>query len=326
MMSVKRNTTILAIAVVASGIVLIALATVNYHQKLRAKTANSDATAIERVIAMAPSTVELIHALGAGDRLVGVSSYCQYPAQVKQLPKVGGLYDLNLEGILQLKPDLVIARGASEALVQLCREYDIRLYEDPTDTLADLYTNIDRLGDMLGREEQAKALTEQIRRDLAAVRHKVAQASSLHGGVGDQPAPSVLLVVGPVESMAQVTTVGRGPYLNDLIEIAGGRNVAGDLDLPWPQLDAEQILARQPQVVIVAAPGASDPAAIREHTLMQLRRLGSTPAGDQGRVCVISDDFALIPSPRIALMAARLADCLYPETRGDDSSQAQVAP
>lgn len=266
------------------------------------------ARAAQRIIAMAPSTVEVIYELGAGDRLVGVSSYCTYPPQVAQVPRIGGLQDPDLEHIVALGPDLLITRGISDALQRLRHEHGIRVYEDPSDSLAGIYQAIGEIGELLGRPREAAGLASRVRGELERVRRCVG---------GREPVP-VLLSIRQPGRIGKVYTVGQGAYLNDLIEIAGGRNIFGDVAAAWPVVGPEEVLARAPEVIVEAMPALEVDERLLASIIEQWRALGPIPAAVSGRVYVITDDFALAPSPRMTKMARRLAECLHPEVVFDE--------
>ncbi|MCP4246655.1 MAG: ABC transporter substrate-binding protein [bacterium] len=257
---------------------------------------------------MAPSSTEIVCSLGLGNRLVGVGRFVNYPPEVKDLARVGGLYDPDLEQILSLEPDLLITRGASAALARLCHDNDIALYEDPTDTLADLFRTIEELGIRLGRPDQAEALATRMQTELDAV----------SGRVAGRPVVNVLLTMRQLGPVRSIYTVGRGPYLNDVLEMAGGRNIFADIELSYPEVSGEQVLARGPEAIVELMPGEDYDESDRAAAIAQWRALGPMPATESGRVYLVTADFAQIPSPRITQMARLLADYLHPEVGGDD--------
>ena len=251
----------------------------------------------QRIIALAPSTAETICALGTADRLVGIGSYVTHPPSILRLPRVGGLYDPNLEAILALHPDLVILRGSSAPLEQLCTDHHIRIYRDRTDSLSSIFGTITDIGTLLGVADQADSLTADLRAALERIEQR---------GQG-QPRPRVLLTLRSPARLGALTTVAGDAYLNDLIRIAGGDNIFADMQVPYPQVRLEEILTRQPDIIIEVMPGESIDADRRRVLMDQWRGLGSINAVRQNHVFFITDDFALIPSPRVALMAERLA-------------------
>jgi len=261
-----------------------------------------------RIVALAPSSIEIVCALGACGQLVGVGSYATYPQEVRSLPSVGGLYDPDLERILTLHPDVLITRGRSDLLRQFCNEHRIRVYQDPADRLADIDRAVREIGDLIGRKEEAAGLCKQMADGLDAIRRKLA----------DAPRVRVLLTLDPFESGREITTVGQGPYLTDLVEIAGGTNVFGDVDVAYPQVGPEEVLARQPEVILELTPGRPADRAAQAAAVERWRVLGAIPAVAAGRVYVLPDDCLVTPSPRIVQAARRLAACLHPETVLDE--------
>ncbi len=260
----------------------------------------------KRIIALAPNAVEILWSLGVEDRLVAVSEYTTYPPQARSLPRIGGVRDPDLEAILALQPDLIILRGRQDRLESLCQRRGIGTYHDPTEQLPDLYRTITRLGETCDRREQAARLIQQIRADLAKVKTSVA----------GRPPTRVLLCMRDPARLANITTVARGSYLHDLIEIAGGVNVFGELDVPYPRVSIEEIVARQPDVILEAMPGwtpTDDPTSLIE----QWQELDTIPAVRNRRIHVLTEDYVLIPSPRVTLLAQALVRLLHPDLPAD---------
>jgi len=268
----------------------------------------SNSAGAMRIVALAPSSVEIVCALGACGQLVGVGSYTTYPPEVRSLPNVGGLYDPDLERILTLRPDVLITRGRSDLLSQFCNKHRIRVYEDPADRLADIDRAVREIGGLIGRREEAVNLCKRMADGLDAIRGKLA----------DAPRVRVLLTLEPFESGREITTVGQGPYLTDLVEIAGGTNVFGDVEVAYPQVGPEEVLARQPEVILELTPGRPSDAAAQSAALARWRALGSIPAVKTGRVHVLTEDYLVTPSSRIVQTARRFAACLHPEAVPDE--------
>ncbi|UCG16357.1 MAG: ABC transporter substrate-binding protein [Phycisphaerales bacterium] len=251
---------------------------------------------------MAPNSVEILWELGVGSRLVGVSRYTVYPPQLAHVPRIGGQRDPNLEAIVTLGPDLVILRGRQEKLEKLCRDRGIAVFYDPTNRLSDVYETITRLGAMFDRVEQADALCRRVRERLARVQ----------GRAAGRPAVKVLLTMRGPDRLANIGTVGQGSYLHELIELAGGENVFGDLDVAYPQVSIEEIVVRRPEVIIEVSPGGR-PAGGYVQLAEQWHPLRQIPAVRNGRVHVLTEDYAMIPSPRLVLLAEKLLSLLHPD-------------
>jgi iron complex transport system substrate-binding protein len=250
-----------------------------------------------RIVATAPSNAEIICALGAGDRLVGISPYVTYPPRIRELPKVGGLHDPDLEAILALRPDLLVLRGHSVKVTRLCAAHGIAVYHDRTDTLGTLHATIRDMGRLLQQETKASELSRQIRSRLEEIRASGARAHR----------PRVLLTVRSPTRLVPLTTVGRGSYLDEIIDLAGGVNIFGDCDLPYPQVTLEEILARRPEVIVEALPGEHIDHKTRGQLLAQWHAVGLRDVVGPQRIHFLTEDYLLIPSPRVTLLAERLA-------------------
>ncbi|MGB2987696.1 MAG: cobalamin-binding protein [Phycisphaerae bacterium] len=277
---------------------------------LRAGADGSGATtpAPNRIITIAPNSAEIICALGACDRIIGVTKFCVYPPELQKRSRVGGLFDPDLEKIVALRPDFIVLRGRSESVERLCRERKIAIYYDKTDTLTDVETCITELGQLLGLTGEAAKLAERFRNRLDAIKKRTA----------DRPRPRVLLTVSrQPDRLANLLTAGRGTFLDEMLKIAGGTNVFGRLDMMYPQVSAEGIIAQRPDVIIELMPEVKLTPALKKQMLDQWQRLGSIPAVAQDRIHFLTDDYCLIPSPRYVEIIEKVSRILHPEAQVD---------
>jgi iron complex transport system substrate-binding protein len=257
-----------------------------------------------RIVTIAPNSAEIICALEACENIVGVSKFCEFPAELGGRPRVGGLFDPDLEKIVALRPDLVVLRGRSDAVEGLCRRLNVPLYMDKTDTLPGIETCIVELGEKLGREGEAQALVKRFRDGLQAIRKRVA----------DRPRPRVLLTVSrQPDKLANILTTGRGTFLDEMLGIAGGINVFGRVDMPYPQVSVEGIIAQRPDVIIELMPEVELTDVLRQRTLDRWSRVGSIPAAVHDRIFFITNRHCLIPSPRYVEIIAKVSRLLHPE-------------
>ena len=257
-----------------------------------------------RIVTLGPSAAEIICLLGACDHVVGVSRYCTHPPELQDLPRIGGLVDPDLERIVALRPDLVVLRGNSEAVTALCSKLGIRVYLDRTETLADIQTTINELGGILQRSGQARQLATEFQARLSSIRATGARHAP----------PRVLLTVSRrPDRLADVLTAGKGTFLSEAVAIAGGTNVFGHLDLAYPQVSLESIVAAAPDVIIEFMPGAEVTDDDLATFKTQWQSLGPTPAGDTGCIHAITADHALMPSPRFVGIVETMATMLHPE-------------
>jgi iron complex transport system substrate-binding protein len=300
---VQRVQRLLTVLVLRLLVVLMVLA-----MPLRLAASNSPihqaANSPTRIVSLVPSATEMLFAIGAGPRVVGVSSYDTYPPQVKNLPSVGALVDPDLERILSLKPDLVVVYASQTDLNTQLAHAGIPVFEYRHEGLADVLTTIEKLGNRVGDSQSATRLSDNLRRGLAEIRRKAAGLSR----------PRTLLVFGRERlALRGIYASGGIGFLNDMLEIAGGTNVFADVKQQNVQASTEQILAARPDVILeVRAANESWPAGDRDAELNVWKTLASVPAVRSGRVIYLSDDRLVIPGPRIVEGVQLMAKALHP--------------
>jgi iron complex transport system substrate-binding protein len=236
----------------------------------------------------------MLVALGARDRLVARTDYDTDPT-LAQLPSVGGGLNPSLERLIVLHPDLVIGWSGDQSLDQLARRGGV-VYRPQSQTLADVRCTILRLGRALRLEASADSLTRAIDGELDDVRR----------AVQGRPRPSVFYVVWFDPPM----TAGPGTFIDELIDIAGGRNVFADASGLWPTVTLEGIVRRQPAVVIVPRGERGAERSARLRTTPGWRDLRAVRAG---RVIEVDADLFNRPGPRVGKAARTLARLLHPE-------------
>jgi len=257
-----------------------------------------------RIVAIAPNSAEVICTLGACDRIVGVSKFCVYPPELLDRPRVGGLSDPDLERIAALRPDLLVMRGKNDALERLCEELRVPIYRDETDTLPGIENCLREMGERLGLIDRATVITKDLHERIDMIRSRNA----------GKPKPRVLLTVSrQPDRLANVLTTGKGTFLDQMIEIAGGVNVFGHLDMHYPQVSPEGMLAQQPEVIIELMPDLKLTDALKEQMSEQWNQLGSMPAVMKNRIYVITDENGLIPSPRYVEIIDKVSRLLHSE-------------
>jgi iron complex transport system substrate-binding protein len=255
----------------------------------------------ERVISMVPSHTEMICALGACEKLVGIDSFSNYPEEILRLPRLGGAltgYEggPDLEAIVALAPDLVIVSEYGE-LANFLDELGLTVYAGSPQTIDDIYAFLEILGQLLGRSDAAAALSAQIEDELTQIANLVA----------DAPRPSVYY-----EIDATPFSVGPHAFIGELIALAGGQTIVTEDMGDFPMLDPEFIVAQDPDVIILAsAPFGESAESLRARPGWQgLSALAS------GRVFELSEaqnDLANRPGPRIPQVVRLFAQMLHPE-------------
>ena len=244
----------------------------------------------QRIVSLAPSVTEILFALGAGDRVVGVTSYCDYPPEAREKPHVGDTLKPSFEKMVALKADLVIISTASqvEAAFRRLEELGIPVYVSNPRSIDGVIESIDKLGELIDARERARRLTDALRSRIATIETRVAGTSR----------PSVLVILGT----EPLITAGSGSFINDLISRAGARSISGEENADYPQYSVETVIAKQPEIILLQAGG-------NELT----PRLRQTPAARSNRVYHIEDDLLLRPGPRIVDGLEQLAAKFHPE-------------
>jgi iron complex transport system substrate-binding protein len=198
----------------------------------------------KRIVSTFPSVTETLFALGVGDRVVGVSTYCRYPPAVLSLPKVGTYMKPDPEKIALLRPDFVIIERSATTLADRLSALHIPYAEVKVGSLDDVYSMILDIGRAVGCGDKAANLNNEIQSRLAAVRAETQ----------GKPRPSVLLVVGRNPGqLTDLVGVGPGSYLAELLEIAGGRNVLAESVVSYPRISLETVVRLNPDVILDAS-------------------------------------------------------------------------
>ncbi|WP_297549715.1 ABC transporter substrate-binding protein [Thermococcus sp.] len=250
----------------------------------------------QRVVSLAPSITETIFYLGAGDKLVGVTKYADWPPAVKNITKVGGYGAYaNLEEIAKLKPDLIIADNAvfyKQGFLESLEKIAPVVIVNPK-SIEGIYKQIELIGKILNREEQASMVIAEMK----------AQISYIEGLVANQSRPSVMYLVSTYNGY---WIAGKDTFADSIIKIAGGKNAFEDIT-GWKAVSEEEIVARNPDVVIIAS-AYVDPKIFCSGPLSTIK------AAKEGRVYTVSDPNVFQrPSPRIVLAIREMAELLHPD-------------
>lgn len=257
----------------------------------------------QRIISLVPALTEMLFAIGAGPRVVAVSSFDHYPPEALARPRVGALLDPDVERILSLTPDLVAIYGSQADLRRQLTRASIPIYDYRHGGLAEVLTTLRDLGRVTGQAAQAERVAAEIERRLAAVRARTASV----------PRVRTLFVFGRQPgALRNVYVAGGKGFLHDMLTVAGGENVFADVAQESVQATSEVILARRPDVVLEVHEGPElTPAHIRR-LVADWAVLASVPAVKAGRVLVVSGEGLVVPGPRVAGVVERLARVLHP--------------
>jgi iron complex transport system substrate-binding protein len=249
---------------------------------------------VRRVVSLAPSTTEILFAIGAGSMVVGVDRYSDFPEQTRTLEKVGADIDPSLERIVALKPDLVFiatsanAQATGEALERL----GVPLFVSRVETLEDVYRDIGAIGDAVDRRKEAFRTVASLRARIQAVSTRVA---------GEPPAKTAVVVW-----TDPLVLAGGKSHVADLLSASGGINIAQDSPQPFPSYSLERLVERAPEVLVLGTHADVKPPR------GALEKLTSVPAVRNHRMVDLDGDLLFRPGPRLGEGAEALGRALHP--------------
>jgi iron complex transport system substrate-binding protein len=254
---------------------------------------------VDRVVSLAPNLTEIVFAVGAGNKLVGRTSYCDYPAEAKAVAEVGDTLHPSIERIIALKPQVVLVSTASqlEVFTQQLQSQNIAVYVTDPHDLEGVFLSIAKIGEIVGTKDQANLLVQKLRDRTTAVAGAVKQKQ-------------------PVRVFYQVSgeplyTAGHDSFVTDLMRRAGGASVTADVPGAWPKYSNESALAARPEAIILPTGGSMGAA---NATVAEALR--QSPAVQQGRVYKINDDHLARPGPRSVDGLEEMARALHPDAFG----------
>ncbi len=260
----------------------------------------------ERIVSLSPNVTEIVFALGAGDRLVAVSRYCDYPREVSRLPRAGGFVDPDYEAIVTLQPDLVIMLDSHDAVAIELKKLGIATLKVPHRSVADVHRAIRMIGDVCGASARADSL-------ISRLKHRTRIVSRAVSGL---PRPRVLLSIGRSTSSGQIGAVyvaGRDGFFDRLIELAGGRNVCREARVAFPRVSPEGVMRLNPDVIVDLVNIQGEKNLSENELSGQWQALDGVSAVQNGRVHILTDTRPLRPGPRYVEFLCQLAKRLHPQ-------------
>ena len=257
-----------------------------------------------RIVSVVPALTEMLFAIGAGPQVVGVSSFDTFPPDIKSLPRVGALLDPDTERILSLRPTLVATYGSQTELHAQLARAGITTYVYRHGGIATILQTMRELGDATGQRAQADRLVRDLQARLDAVRAKVR----------GRRRPRVLLVIGrQPKTLREIYVSGGTGFLNEMLDVAGGRNTFADVERESVQPSHETLIARAPEVIVELQVEAMFQSSTAEADGAVWSVLPSLPAVRNRRVHILSGQYLVVPGPRFAQAAEMLARTLHPE-------------
>ena len=297
------------------------LAGVGSTDAAKSETARQDHP--RRIVSMAPSVTEILFALGLGERVVGVSNFCNYPAEAAKIDRIGGIMNPNLEAIVALESDLVVMLHGNKAIYPSLERFGIKTLTVDHKTVEGVLESIPTIGQTCGNGSAARRMVDELRGRIDRVRRKTAGLRR----------PRVMVSVDRTLGTGRLENIfaaGNEEYFDEMIEIAGGRNVFGDQAVRYPVVSNESIITANPEIIIdivssmhdTSSSGGkhSDSAAIDEikaKASADWRQLSNVDAVVSGKVFCLGEDFISVPGPRFILLLEKLARLLHPEVDWD---------
>ncbi len=244
---------------------------------------------VERVISLAPNLTEIVFAIGGGDKLVGVTTFCNYPAEARKLSRVSDTLKPNIESVIALRPDVVLVSTASqlEAFSRSLEEQAIAVFVTSPNAIEDIYRSIEMIGKILGTEDRAQDLTDELRMRAASVR----------GEPPSEQPPKVFVQI----DKDSLYTVGKDSYITEIVAVAGGLSATAQLATAYPNISREAAIAMNPDVILI-----SESEGNREPN----DGFKNSPAVKNGKVFKIDADLLSRPGPRFIIALEQLAENL----------------
>jgi iron complex transport system substrate-binding protein len=250
-----------------------------------------------RIVSLAPGITETLYALNLGNKIVGVTNYCNWPVQAKQKQQIGGFINPSIEKIVSLQPDLIIgtADGNRRDTILQLERLGLTVYVTNPSNINGILAGILHIGEISSETKNAQALVKQLQKRL----------NNIAGQIRGKIKPRIFFQIG----FEPVITVGKGTLINETIELAGGINIAGRDTARYPRYSAEGILAAAPDIILFA-PMAND----REFTAAKnfWQKFGEIPAVKSNKIYPIETDLISRASPRIIDAIENMALIFHP--------------
>ncbi len=252
-----------------------------------------------RIISLAPSITEMIYFLGLGDRLVGVTRFSYFPEEARRKPRVGAYTDINVEKVITLNPDLVIATadGNKRGDVEMLEEVGIPVYVVNPRRVNQALDTIEKLGEICGVPDRAKRLVSYLRERVVRVVKAVEKKAR----------PRVLLVI----HVKPLMSVNRNTIHHDIIRLAGGMNMTEGQPITYPKLSMEEVIRKRPDVIIISSMKRGE--RFEKARKQWFLRWPALPAVRKGNVYLIDSDLIDRPAPRIVRGLEEMARLIHPE-------------
>ena len=254
----------------------------------------------QRIISLSPSNTEVLFALGLEEKVVGVTEYCNYPPQAQEKENIGGFSTPSIEKIVELEPDMVLASTIHREEVPRLEDLGITVMVVESATVAELFTSIALIAEVTGVVAEGDELIDSMQDRIDAVQ----------AVVGDIAEEDKRLVYYEVYS-DPLMSAGHDAFITEIIDLAGGVNIFGDIDESYPQISAEVVAERQPEIILY--PDYHGTADLMLETMTGRPGWENVPAVLNENIFAVSDDAFARPGPRMVDAMEEAASLFYPE-------------
>ncbi len=286
---------------------LIIVAVACFAVKSSAGSINQQPKTTDKIISLAPSTTEILFALGLGDKVIGVSEFSDYPPEAKKIQRVGALLNPNYEAIVAAKPDLVIIFDDMPQAQEKFTALKIETLAVKHDSLDEILDSILTIGKRCGKTEQAQQIVDEIRGKIRKIQSRVRNTNK----------PKVLISLGhnysqdPKAMPQNIYIAGNDDFYSRMVKLAGGQNAYGG-KLPFPMVGSESVISMNPQIIIDIAPVETKPTD-SQITIKQWKNFSQIDAAKNDRIYVFTENYTAIPGPRFILTLEKIAHIINPE-------------
>jgi len=273
---------------------------------------NTGIKSANRIISTSPSITETLFALGLKDRVIAVTDFCKYPKVACQLPSIGGMLNPSMETVVSLTPDLIIHQSGNQRLSNNAKSVGIRTLAVDMGNLREIFETIEKLGSALKCQEQANKLTLHLNEGIAFYQERLKGL----------PQKEVLLLLGDSSDPARdLYAAGPGTFLNELLNLSGGKNIVRDSPARYPKLSKEYIIDKSPEIIIEAGPKSDLSQNEIDLRIQEWNRFPTIKAVQNEQIHFIGADYILIPGPRLLKIIERFSKAIHPELFGSQSKK-----
>ncbi len=245
----------------------------------------------DRIVTLSPALGEIVFALGDSNRIVGISSYTQYPKEITKKTKVGTFYTLNYEIIMALKPDAIFTYKEDLKTEEILKNQPIKIFKFKHRTIKDILDSIKEIGDILNKKKKAKELIHSIKKELEKIKKSVKKRKKV-----------IVIIARDRDFFKNIYILGNGDFLSELLRDAGGDNLYRG-NLLYPKVSGEFFLKNNPDLIIELIPDLKQRGFTKKDVLEEWKRFLNGKFSK--KVKIITEPYMVIPGPRIPLIAKK---------------------